>query len=255
MRHKFLFSFRTQESKVKYIIIFDRPLLDPLKGIVNTNHYIPIFTAGTNFNHANQPLWGSTMRHRFLFSFHTQESKVKYIIIFDRPPLGPLKRDCDTNHYIAIFTAGTDFNHANQPLWSSTTRHRFLFSFRTQESKVKYIIIFDRPPLGPLKRDCDNNHWIPIFSGSITVNHDNEPLWGSTMRHKFLFSFRTQESKVKYIIIFDRPLLGPLKGIVTPTTGYQYFQVVSLSIMTMSLCGAVPRDISFCLVFVHKSQK
>ena len=192
MRHKFLFSFRTQESKVKYIIIFDRTLLDPLKGTVNTNHYIPIFTAGTNFNHANQPLWGSTTRHRFLFSFHTQESKVKYIIIFDRPPLGPLKRDCDTNHYIPIFTAGITVNHDNEPLWGSTTRHKFLLSFPVQKSKGKYIIIFDRPLLGPLKGIVTPNHYIPVFEASITVNHDNEPLWGSTTRYRFLFSFPTQ---------------------------------------------------------------
>ena len=67
--------------------------------------------------------------------------------------------------------------------------------------------------------------------------------------------FLIQESKVKHTIIFDRPLLGPLKGIVTPTTKYQYLQVESLSIMTMSFCGAVPRDTGFCLVFLPKSQK
>ena len=94
-----------------------------------------------------------------------------------------------------------------------------------------------------------------MFTIGITVNHDNKLQWGSTMRHRILFSFRAQESKVKYIIIFERPLLGPLKGIVTPTTIYQYLQLVSLSIMTISLCEAVPRDIGFCLVFLPKSQK
>ena len=115
--------------------------------------------------------------------------------------------------------------------------------------KVKYIIIFDRPPPpdAPLKRDCDTIHYIAIFTADINVNHDNEPLWGITTKHTFLLFFPTQESKMKCIIIFEGPLLGPLKGIVTPTTKYQYLQLVSLSIMTMSLCGAVPRDIGFCL--------
>ena len=72
-------------------------------------------------------------------------------------------------------------------------------------------------------------------------------LCGAVPRGRFLFIFPTQKSKEKYIIIFDRPLMGPLKGIVTPTTIYQYLQLVSMSIMTLSLCGAVPRDIDFCL--------
>ena len=72
-------------------------------------------------------------------------------------------------------------------------------------------------------------------------------LCGAVPRDRFLLIFPTQKSKEKYIIIFDRPLLGPMKGIVTPTTIYQYLQQVSMSIVTMSLCGAVPRDIGFCL--------
>ena len=128
-----------------------------------------------------------------------------------------------------------------------------LLSYPRVKSEIYHN--FCRTPLGPLERDCDANHFIPIFTIGITVNHDNELQWGSTERHRILFSFRAQESKVKYIIIFDRPLLGPVKGIVTPTTGYQYLQVVSLSIMTMSLCGAVPRDIGFCSFFLAKSQK
>ena len=94
-----------------------------------------------------------------------------------------------------------------------------------------------------------------MFTIGNTVNHDNGLQWGSTRDIGFCLVFLIQESKVKYTIIFDRPLLGPLKGIVTPTTKCQYLQVVSLSIMTMSLCGAVPRDIGFCLVFLPKSQK
>ena len=97
--------------------------------------------------------------------------------------------------------------------------------------------------MATLKRDCDINHYRPIFTAGITVKHDNEPLRGSTTRHRFLFIFSTQVSKVKYN--FDRPLLGPLKGIVTPTIIYQYLQWVSLSIMTMSSYGAVPLDIDF----------
>ena len=63
----------------------------------------------------------------------------------------------------------------------------------------------------------------------------------------FCLVFPTQKSKENYIIIFDKPFLLPLKEIVTPTTLYQYLQLVSLSILTMSLCGAVSRDTGFCL--------
>ena len=136
-------------------------------------------------------------------------------------PLGPIKRDCDTNHYKPIITVGVAFNHDNELYWGSTTRYRFLFSFLTKESKIKYDIIFYRSIWGPL-RGIVTPTTIPIFTVGVTFNHGNEMYWGSTTRYRFLFSFLTQGLIMKYDIIFYRPLRGPLKMIVTPTTVCQY---------------------------------
>ena len=101
--------------------------------------------------------------------------------------------------------------------------YNFSFSFLTHESKIKYDKYLT-DPLGPIKRDCDTNHYKPIITVGVAFNHDNELYWGSTTRYRFLFSFLTKESKIKYDIIFYRPIWGPLRGIVTPTTVYQYLQ-------------------------------
>ena len=220
-RYNFSFSFLTHESKIKY----DKYLTDPLgpfKRYCDTNHYKPIITVGVAFNHDNELYWGSTTRYRFLFSFLTQESKIKYEN-FLPTHLGPLKRDCDTNHCIPIFTVGVTFNYNNELYWGSTTRYNFSFSFLTHESKIKYDKYLT-DPLGPIKRDCDTNHYKPIITVGVAFNHDNELYWGSTTRYRFLFSFLTKESKIKYDIIPYRPIWGPLRGIVTSTTVYQYLQ-------------------------------
>ena len=123
------------------------------------------------------------------------------------------------------FNVGITVYNDNELQRGSTTRHRILFSFPIEQSKVKFNIIFDRPLLGPLKGDRDTNHYIPIFTAGIKVNHDNEPFWGSTTRHRILFSFPIEESKVRFNRIFDRPLSDPLKWIVTAMTIYQYLQL------------------------------
>ena len=58
----------------------------------------------------------------------------------------------------------------------------FFVKFSYPRVKYKILHIFLLTPLGPLKRDCDTNHYIPVFKVDVAFNHDNELYWGSTTR-------------------------------------------------------------------------